>query len=464
MSDVVIKIEGLSKCYRLGQYVGVGAYQYRALRDVLTDVMCAPFRRLRARSKQRAVGSNPTADSHEPSANFIWALKDVSFEVKQGEVVGIIGRNGAGKSTLLKVLSRITEPTKGRAEIKGRLGSLLEVGTGFHPELTGRENIYLSGAILGMTKKEIDRKFDDIVDFSGIEKFINTPVKRYSSGMLVRLGFAVAAHLEPEILLVDEVLAVGDVAFQKKCLGKMKDVASGGRTVLLVSHNMQSINSLCNRAILLENGRIAYSGSTTEAINKYLKEGKTNKNGKLKWVSPEKELPFSDVVKIKHYCIMDDDGVVAGGKLSNSRSYSISVELDILQSNQNIRIAYATYSEDQSLLLTSSVNDEGKINLGEIKPGSYIFSAPIPVDLFSDGTYEIELLCLVECLGWILPVGNESRIKFIFFRDICPNPFPANRLGGVVSPLSPVLEWTVTKIDSGGNAQLKKDPWRYAHE
>lgn len=269
MSDAVIKVEGLSKRYRLGQYVG-GAYQYRALRDILTDAMYAPFRRLRARIKRRAVGSNPTAMSHQPSANFIWALKDVSFEVKQGEVVGIIGRNGAGKTTLLKLLSRITEPTKGRAMIRGRIGSLLEVGTGFHPELTGRENTYLSGAILGMTKKEIERKFDEIVDFSGIEKFIDTPVKRYSSGMLVRLGFAVAAHLEPEILLVDEVLAVGDAAFQKKCLGKMGDVSKEGRTVLFVSHNMGMISSLCGKGILLQDGFLEQYGNITNVINSYL--------------------------------------------------------------------------------------------------------------------------------------------------------------------------------------------------
>lgn len=277
MSDTVIKVEGLSKRYRLGQYVG-GAYQYRALRDVLTEAMYAPFRRLRARIKQRAVGNRPITMSHEPSTppplhpstNFIWALKDVSFEVKQGEVVGIIGRNGAGKTTLLKVLSRITEPTEGRAEIKGRIGSLLEVGTGFHPELTGRENIYLSGAILGMTKKEIDQKFDEIVDFSGIEKFIDTPVKRYSSGMWVRLGFAVAAHLEPEILLVDEVLAVGDVAFQKKCLGKMEAVSKEGRTVLFVSHNMAAIQGLCSKCYLLDNGRLVTEGSPREVIEKYL--------------------------------------------------------------------------------------------------------------------------------------------------------------------------------------------------
>jgi len=232
-NNIAIKVEGLGKRYRIGQYVGSGS-QYKTLRESLTNALSAPLRRLQraqVRSKQQGVGSNLRPKTQDPRPKTIWALKDVSFEVKQGEVLGIIGRNGAGKSTLLKVLTRITEPTKGWAELNGRVGSLLEVGTGFHPELTGRENVYLSGAILGMTRKEIDRKFDEIVDFSGIEKFIDTPVKRYSSGMSVRLGFAVAAHLEPEILLIDEVLAVGDAVFQKKCLGKMGDVAKRERNM-----------------------------------------------------------------------------------------------------------------------------------------------------------------------------------------------------------------------------------------
>jgi lipopolysaccharide transport system ATP-binding protein len=241
-SDVVIKVEGLSKRYRLGQREPI---YYQTLRDNLAQKIQGLFNHIFRRS------STDSKSSQAKDNPWIWALKDVSFEVKRGEVLGIIGRNGAGKSTLLKVLSRITEPTLGRAEILGRVGSLLEVGTGFHPELTGRENIYLNGAILGMKKAEIDKKFDEIVAFAEIEKFIDTPVKRYSSGMYVRLAFAVAAHLEPEILLVDEVLAVGDAAFQRKCLGKMEDVAREGRTVLFVSHNIGAISSLCDFALLL---------------------------------------------------------------------------------------------------------------------------------------------------------------------------------------------------------------------
>lgn len=253
MSDTIIEVQNLSKRYQIGEKV-----PYKALRDEIAKLVAAPFRKLKNSSDARKQNE------------YIWALKDVSFTVKRGEIVGIIGRNGAGKTTLLKVLSRITEPTSGQAIMRGRVSSLLEVGTGFHPELTGRENIYLNGAILGMRKSEIDRKFDEIVAFAEVEKFIDTPVKRYSSGMYVRLAFAVAAHLEPEILLVDEVLAVGDFAFQKKCLGKMGDVAKEGRTVLFVSHNMAATQNLCQRAILLDLGRIKMEGKVMDVVNKYV--------------------------------------------------------------------------------------------------------------------------------------------------------------------------------------------------
>ncbi len=259
MSDVAIRVDGLSKLYS----IGVAQPRYDTLRDRLADTFVSPFRRLWS-----AVNGSPSASKDRDDT--VWALKDVSFEVNRGEVVGVIGRNGAGKTTLLKILSRITEPTEGRAEIHGRVGSLLEVGTGFHPELTGRENISLNSAILGMTKVETNRKFDEIVEFAEIDRFIDTPVKRYSSGMYVRLAFAVAAHLESDILLVDEVLAVGDAAFQKKCLGKMGDAARGGKTVLFVSHNMAAVENLCEHAFLLENGRVAKRDKTQLVIRDYL--------------------------------------------------------------------------------------------------------------------------------------------------------------------------------------------------
>jgi lipopolysaccharide transport system ATP-binding protein len=255
ISDAAIQVERLSKRYRLGGRRG----GYKTLRDTLTETFAAPFRAIRSTPDPNGKSNNET----------FWALKDISFDVRKGEVIGIIGRNGAGKSTLLKILSRITEPTEGYADIRGRIGSLLEVGTGFHPELSGRENIYLNGAILGMRRAEIESKFDEIVAFAEVEKFIDTPVKHFSSGMYLRLAFAVAAHLDPEILLVDEVLAVGDAAFQKKCLGKMGDVVQQGRTVLFVSHDMTAISQLASRCLLLDAGQAVFLGKTEEAIREY---------------------------------------------------------------------------------------------------------------------------------------------------------------------------------------------------
>ena len=259
MSDIAIKVEGLSKSYLVG-HNNAKAERYTALRDVIARNAHNLARKTRDMFQGRPIIQGDEVEE-------FWALKDVSFEIKHGETMGIIGPNGAGKSTLLKVLSRITEPTKGRIILQGRVASLLEVGTGFHPELTGRENIFLNGAILGMTRTEIQRKFDEIVAFAEIEKFLDTPVKRYSSGMYVRLAFAVAAHLEPEILIVDEVLAVGDAQFQKKCLGKMDDVAKAGRTVLFVSHQMTAVTALCQKAILLANGSVPATGMTENVIN-----------------------------------------------------------------------------------------------------------------------------------------------------------------------------------------------------
>jgi lipopolysaccharide transport system ATP-binding protein len=260
LTDYAVRVEGLSKQY----VIGARETQNRTLGEIATAAISAPFRRFRSLS-------GDVRDEEQ-----IWALKDVGFDIKEGDVVGIIGRNGAGKSTLLKILSRITEPTEGRVTIRGRVASLLEVGTGFHQELTGRENIYLNGAVLGMRRVEIDRKFDAIVEFSGVEKFLDTPVKRYSSGMQVRLAFAVAAHLEPEILLVDEVLAVGDAEFQRKCLSTMGDVARGGRTVLFVSHNLSALNKLCPNSVWIDSGRVREIGPTAELIGRYLQNGADN--------------------------------------------------------------------------------------------------------------------------------------------------------------------------------------------
>jgi len=296
MSLKAITVENLCKQYRLGAYTG-----YKTFRETIVKAAKVPWRKLSRRIK--------TPESGQSKYEKIWALKDVSFEVSRGEVVGIIGRNGAGKSTLLKILSKITEPTAGRVQLRGRVGSLLEIGTGFHPELTGHENIYLYGAILGMDRWEVTRKFDEIVAFAELEKFVDTPVKRYSSGMYMRLAFAVAAHLEPEILLIDEVLAVGDAAFQKKCLGKMGDVATEGRTVLFVSHNMGAVESLCKKGILLELGEKDSEGEIHEVVSKYLskhyeinenplKKCKRLGNGKVQVVAFSLESPQGQELKV----------------------------------------------------------------------------------------------------------------------------------------------------------------------
>ncbi|MCG8346490.1 MAG: ABC transporter ATP-binding protein [Chloroflexales bacterium] len=275
MSDIAVQVENLSKCYKIGK-----RENYYALRDVLTDMMAAPFQAAAARLKGQP--------RDKQKGGIHWALDNICFEIRTGEIVGIIGRNGAGKSTLLKILSRITKPTTGRARIYGRVGSLLEVGTGFHPELTGRENIYLNGAILGMRRHEINRKFDEIVAFSEIDKYLDTPVKRYSSGMYVRLAFSVAAHLEPEILIVDEVLAVGDASFQQKCLGKIEGVAREGRTVLFVSHNMGAVRQLCTSAILLRQGQVVAQGKARKIVDDYLTFLSSSRKGKSLEAAPER--------------------------------------------------------------------------------------------------------------------------------------------------------------------------------
>jgi len=299
MSDIALRVDSLSKLYH------IGALQQR--HDTLRDALTSAFRRQASGGRKQA-SLTPDPRSRTPNDTDLWALRDVSFEVQRGEVVGIIGRNGAGKSTLLKILSRITEPTEGRAEIHGRVGSLLEVGTGFHPELTGRENIYLNGAILGMQRAEIERKFDEIVAFAEIEKFLDTPVKRYSSGMYVRLAFAVAAHLEPEILIVDEVLAVGDAGFQKKCLGKMEEVSNAGRTVLFVSHNMAAIETLCDRCVALVDGQVTHIGDSTDVVRKYL--AKVSSSGQMVALAERTDRAGSGQVRYTNVRFLNDSGQV----------------------------------------------------------------------------------------------------------------------------------------------------------
>ncbi|MGQ9913950.1 MAG: ABC transporter ATP-binding protein [Thermogutta sp.] len=327
MSDVAIRVENLSKKFVLGERLG-----FRTFRETLQDALAAPIRLIKGdRGNGTAAERKVDTDTH------IWALKDVSFEVKHGEVLGIIGPNGAGKSTLLKILSRITEPSAGYVEIRGRVGSLLEVGTGFHPELTGRENVYLNGAILGMSKAEIRRKFDDIVSFAGVEKFIDTPVKRYSSGMQVRLAFAVAAHLDPEILIVDEVLAVGDAEFQKRCLGKMDEVSRSGRTILFVSHNMAAVEALCHASLLLANGRLIDAGPAAAIISQYIRCGAINEAKVDLLTHPNRQRGL--VPLFRSLRILDSTGALAQ---SIPVGHDISLELLVSPDRpmRDLRIAY----------------------------------------------------------------------------------------------------------------------------
>jgi len=352
MSQTVIRVAGLGKEYVIGARERAG----ETFREMLISTAAEPFRRLR-----RLGGAALPEDR-------IWALKDVSFEIKEGEVVGVIGRNGAGKSTLLKILSRITEPTTGRVEIRGRVSSLLEVGTGFHPELTGRENVYLNGAILGMGRAEIKRKFDEIVDFSGVEKFLDTPVKHYSSGMQVRLAFAVAAHLEPEILIVDEVLAVGDYEFQQKCFGKMQAVAEdGGRTVLLVSHNLNVISSFANRALLLDGGVLFTCGTVPEVISTYLSKGSVD----TIYVAPQAHGSNAPHIARAEVLTSEPNGMHQFGKPLELR-ITISHEQPILKACLTVQI----HKQDQSpVLLTYAYYPEKRF--GE-KPGSSELTCRIP--------------------------------------------------------------------------------------
>jgi len=372
MPNPVIYVENLGKSYRIGE-----RERYLTLRDILARAASAPARLFRARKFSSSNG-DPT---------HIWALKDVSFEVHQGEVMGIIGRNGAGKTTLLKILARVTKPTTGFADVRGRMGSLLEVGTGFHPELTGRENVFLSGAILGMSKTEIERKFDEIVAFSEVEKFIDTPLKRYSSGMQMRLAFAVAAHLEPEILLVDEVLAVGDQQFQKKCLGKMSDVAKAGRTILFVSHNMGAIIRLCGHGIWLENGRVKSSGPIQEVAAAYIRTG-SEANGERRW--EEANAPGNDSVRLRAARILQAEGRIAS-VIGMREQFQIEIEYEIRKALSHLRVAVRVAAADGTIVFTSSDDRDPRWDGCPRDLGKYVSRCSVPGNLLNEGRYTLTL-------------------------------------------------------------------------
>lgn len=423
MSEIAIRCQSVGKRYRLGQ-----RERYKALRDTLTDVIYAPFRLVRS-VFQKAERRDGNGDS------ILWALKDVSFEVNRGEVVGIIGRNGAGKSTLLKILSRITKPTEGQVEIHGRVGSLLEVGTGFHPELTGRENIYLNGSILGMKKVEINRKFDEIVAFAEVEDFIDTPVKRYSSGMYVRLAFAVAAHLEPEILVVDEVLAVGDAKFQKKCLGKMGDVAKEGRTVLFVSHNMQAVQSLCRSALLIEGGRIVASGNTKSVVARYL-SSISEMGSEIAW--PEHSAPGNHEIKLMSLRVSTEN--FSGGVYSSSDDLHVEMEFIAKTRHSALCVGFDVVNAEGVVVARSYQTDLPPESWPEVQFGENKWNCTIPRGLLNAGLYYVCPKIGLHNMYWI--VNLDTTVCFEVILDHGVSPF-WNALNGSSRPgvIAPIFNW-----------------------
>jgi lipopolysaccharide transport system ATP-binding protein len=437
MTDVAIRCEGLAKQYRIGE-----RERYRALRDVITDAVTAPFRRVRSAPQASSNGNGRNEETR------FWALKDVSFEIRRGDVVGIIGRNGAGKSTLLKILSRITEPTRGSADIWGRVGSLLEVGTGFHPELTGRDNIFLNGAILGMRKTEIARKFDEIVAFAEVEKFIDTPVKRYSSGMYMRLAFAVAAHLELEILLVDEVLAVGDASFQKKCLNKMESVSEQGRTVLFVSHNMASVTRLCKRAILLDDGCAVSDGVSHEVVSVYLRSG-LGTSAQRQWDDVE-TAPGNDVVRLRSVRVRTESGEVTD-TVDIRRPVGIDVEFEVLKPGRVLVPNLHCFNEEGVYLFVAGDHDP-EWQRRPRPSGRFISTAWIPGNFLSEGT-----LVVGAAISTMDPVTvhfyERDAVAFHVADSLDGDSARGDFAGPLPGVVRPLLKWTtkysgVGRIDS----------------
>ena len=420
-----IIVDKVSKRYRLG--AGGSAFTYRTLRDTIASA-----------ASRLGGGYSPAADQH------IWALRDLSMQVDEGEVVGVIGRNGAGKSTLLKILSRITRPTTGEAVLGGRVGSLLEVGTGFHPELTGRDNIFLNGAILGMRREEIRRKFDDIVDFSGVATFIDTPVKRYSSGMYVRLAFAVAAHLEPEILLVDEVLAVGDAAFQRQCLGKMQDISRSGRTILFVSHNMPAVTRLCSRAVLIAAGQVVEDGPADRVVARYL-SSELGTEAERHWASLA-EAPGNDGVRIRSVRIVDEHGEVTES-VDVRRPVGIEV---------NFRITAQKYQFVPGIAL---VNDQGQPIFSAIDTdviwrdpqpeGDYTTTAWIPPNLLNEGAVLVSIaLGTFAAGGRTIRQAHAPEVVSFHVVDHGEGGTARGDYPGTWSaPVRPLLSWTTTQAE-----------------
>lgn len=433
MQETAISVEGLGKRFRLGM-----------LEDAPENVATSIFRAVTSPiSNYRKYKSLYKFDSDKDEANVLWALKDVSFDVPKGQVLGIVGMNGAGKSTLLKILANITPPSTGKVRIRGRVSSLLEVGTGFHPELTGRENVYLNGTMMGMTRAEVDRKFDEIVEFSGVSKFLDTPVKRYSSGMRVRLAFAVAAHLEPEILIIDEVLAVGDAGFQKKCLGKMEEAGKDGRTVLFVSHNLPAVSRLCSRAILLREGRIIMDDTAVNVIAHYLSYEKETASCRT-WQADDQDAPFDSVARLLGMRIKDRSGKTVS-TADIREPLGMEMEYEVYDSHRVLLPNFSVFDEYGNNLFVAVDTDprwHGKPRVA----GRYLSTAWIPGNLLAEGHIEV---------GAHMATTEPHEIHFsapqaISAQIVDPMEGDSARglyFGGIHGLVRPKLEWENKLID-----------------
>jgi lipopolysaccharide transport system ATP-binding protein len=426
MTDVAITADGLAKRYRIGEYHA----SYGTLRDSLVGAVKKVGRRHHGQRR------------HEE----IWALDGVSFELVEGEVLGLIGGNGAGKSTLLRILTRITSPTLGSAEIRGRVGSLLEVGTGFHPELTGRENVYLNGAILGMKRREISAKLDEIVEFAGVERFVDTPVKRYSSGMYVRLAFSVAAHLEPEILLVDEVLAVGDAEFQRRCLGRMESLGESGRTVIFVSHNMQTVAQLCDRAILLERGQVVLDGDSTDVVARYLQSGLGS--GSHRTWPDDLSAPGDDLVRLRWARVVGEDGEPLDA-VDVRRPVGVQIAFRVLR--QGVPVMPKFKLVDKRGDVAFNAFDTASRWHEPTAPGEYVSTAWIPGNLLNEGLYSADIAVASISAAKLHHHFQERAVVAFHVQDPAEGDSArgifTGQWRGVVRPL---LDWTVGEVESDG--------------
>jgi len=450
--DLAVTADGLSKVYR----IGLKEQTHDTFASAVIDFIRSPLQNYRKyRSLYQFDDVAAGGSTAAAPADIIWALRDASFDIKRGEVVGFIGRNGAGKSTLLKILTRITPPTRGYAEIRGRVASLLEVGTGFHKELSGRENIYLNATILGMSKREVDRKFDEIVEFSGVERFIDTPVKRYSSGMGVRLAFAVAAHLEPEILIIDEVLAVGDAAFQKKCISKMQDVRKQGRTVLFVSHNMPAVAMLCSRAILLNGGQIVMDGLPSEVIGRYLSSD-GNTAAEREWLDVEKA-PGRDVARLRSIRVIGRDGRTAPS-VDIRDDVGIEMVFDVIRPGYVLLPHYWFYNEEGTVVFSSLNQDPAWY--GQPYPvGRYVSTVWIPGNFLASGALLVTAALITRTPNTVQ--FDEAQVVAFNVRDnMGPGTARGDWGGDMPGVVRPNLKWTTSEYpgSKGQVDSVRKKP------